>query len=168
MKNTKKYVMVAMIAAIYTGISLAIAPFSFGGVQVRIAEALTLLPLIYFPSVFGVVLGCFLTNLIGAMTGVNILGFMDAIIGTSATLIAAYLTYRYRDNKVNGIPLISMSAPILVNAVVIGLELGFVFFPDNIIFGSLMSGLQVGIGQFIAVFAGYILIKKLENNKIFE
>ncbi len=168
MNNTKKYAIIAMIAAIYTAVSLAIAPFSFGNIQVRVAEALTLLPIIYFPSIFGVVLGCFLTNLIGAMMGVNILGFLDAIIGTLATLIAAYITYKYRDKKIKGIPVISILAPVVVNAIVIGLELGFVLFPDNIIVGSLISGLEVGIGEFISVVIGYFIVKELAKKKIFE
>jgi uncharacterized membrane protein len=69
--NTKTFARVAMIAAVYTVVSLFLAPFSFSNIQVRIAEALTLLPLIYKPSIAGLTIGCFLTNLIGAITGVN-------------------------------------------------------------------------------------------------
>ena len=81
-----------MIAAIYTALSLALAPFSYGNIQVRIAEALTLLPLIYQPAIWGVTLGCFLTNLIGAIMGFNPTGMIDAVIGTAATLLAALCT----------------------------------------------------------------------------
>ena len=80
--NMKTLTRVGMIAAIYTVVSLVLAPFTYGNVQVRIAEALTLLPLIYKPSIWGVTLGCFLTNLIGAMLGINPTGFLDAIIPT--------------------------------------------------------------------------------------
>ena len=60
--NTKTFTKVAMIAAVYTVVSLVLAPISYGNIQVRIAEALTLLPLIYEPGIWGVTLGCFLTT----------------------------------------------------------------------------------------------------------
>ena len=77
--NTRTLTRVALIAAVYTAVSLAIAPYAFGNIQVRISEALTLLPLIYQPSIWGITLGCFLTNLIGAMMGVNPPGYLDAV-----------------------------------------------------------------------------------------
>ena len=101
--NTKTLIRIAMIAAVYTVTSLALAPFSFSNIQVRIAESLTMLPLIYKNGIWGVTLGCFLTNLIGALTGVNPTGYLDAVIGTLATLIAAVITYRCRDMKTGGI-----------------------------------------------------------------
>ena len=129
--NTKKMVRIAMIAAIYTALSLALAPFSYGNIQVRIAEALTLLPLIYQPAIWGVTLGCFLTNLIGAIMGFNPTGMIDAVIGTAATLLAALCTYKFRDRKVGNIPVLSILMPVIFNFFFIGAELGYLFFPDN-------------------------------------
>ena len=77
--NTKTFTKVAMIAAVYTVVSLVLAPISYGNIQVRIAEALTLLPLIYEPGIWGVTLGCFLTNLFGVMLGVNPTGYASSI-----------------------------------------------------------------------------------------
>ena len=91
--NTKKMIRVAMIAAIYTAVSLVLAPISYGNIQVRIAEALTMLPLIYQPAIAGVTLGCFLTNMLGAILGFNPTGILDSIIGTTATFLASYYTY---------------------------------------------------------------------------
>ena len=89
--KTKQMAYIAMIAAVYTAVSLALAPISFGMMQVRIAEALTMLPLIYEPGIWGVTLGCFLTNLLGVMMGINPTGAIDAVVGTLATLGAAVL-----------------------------------------------------------------------------
>lgn len=72
----------AMIAALYTAVSLLLAPFSYGAVQVRVAEALTLLPVFTPDAVVGVTLGCLLTNLLGSSP-------IDAVFGTLATLAAA-------------------------------------------------------------------------------
>jgi len=120
--NMKTLTRVGMIAAIYTVVSLVLAPFTYGNVQVRIAEALTLLPLIYKPSIWGVTLGCFLTNLIGAMLGVNPTGFLDAIIGTIATFGAAYCTWVLKDKKVNGIPVLACLMPVIFNFFFVGAE----------------------------------------------
>ena len=141
--NTQKMVRIAMIAAIYTALSLALAPLSYGNIQVRIAEALTLLPLIYQPAIWGVTLGCFLTNLIGAIMGFNPTGMIDAVIGTTATLLAALCTYKFRDRKVGKVPVLSILMPVIFNFFFIGAELGYLLFPDNLLMGSLICGAEV-------------------------
>ena len=145
--NTKTLTRVALIAAVYTVISLVLAPLSFGNIQVRFAEALTLLPLIYQPAIAGVTLGCFLTNLIGALMGFNPTGLLDAVIGTAATLIAAIITWRCRSKKVAGLPLISILAPVVLNFFFVGAE--------------------VAIGELVAVAVGYLLIGLLSKTKLF-
>jgi uncharacterized membrane protein len=169
MKNTTKDLTnIALIAAAYTVVSLILAPISFGNIQVRIAEALTLLPLIYKPSIYGVILGCFLTNLIGAMTGVNLLGFLDVFVGTLATTIALYGTYKFKDKKIKGIPLISMLFPVILNGIFIGAELSAVLMPNNFVLGFIIFGIEVALGELISVIIGYFLIKSMKKNKLFE
>ena len=65
MKKTNNLSKQAMIAALYTVIGFVMAPISFGAVQARISEALTLLPVFGIQNVWGITVGCFLTNLIG-------------------------------------------------------------------------------------------------------
>ena len=166
--NTKKMVRIAMIAAIYTALSLALAPFTYGNIQVRIAEALTLLPLIYQPSIWGVTLGCFLTNLIGAIMGFNPTGIMDSVIGTTATLLAALCTYKFRDRKVGNVPVLSILMPVIFNFFFIGAELGYLLFPDNILVGGLICGAEVAVGELISVIFGWFIIKLLSRTKLFE
>ncbi len=165
--NTKQMTRMALIAAVYTALSLALAPFSFSNIQVRLAEALTMIPLIYRPGIWGVTLGCFLTNLIGALTGVNPTGFMDAVIGTSATLIAALITWQYRDHKIAKLPLISVLAPVVLNLTFIGAELSWLYTPESFWTGCLIFGLEVAAGELIAVALGYILVTYLKNTGIF-
>ena len=159
--NTKTTMRIAMIAAIYTVLSLVLAPLSFGPIQVRIAEGLTLLPLVYAPSIYGVTIGCFLTNLLGAITGANPTGILDSVVGTIATLLAALCTYYFRNHTVKGIP-------VFFNGIIIGIELGYILFPDNIMMGSLTCGIQVAIGELIAVIIGYIIIKYTNIHRIFD
>lgn len=167
-KNTQTFAKIAMIAAIYTVVSLVLAPFSYGNIQVRIAEALTILPLIYRPSIAGVTLGCFLTNLIGAMMGVNPTGMIDAVVGTAATLFAAILTYQLRDRKIAGIPVLSLMMPVIFNFFFVGMELSVLYFEGNVWLGLLIMGTEVAIGELISVIIGYFLVKALDRTEIFR
>lgn len=168
MFKVKDLTKIALIAAVYSGLSLALAPLSFGSLQVRVAEALTLLPLIYPPSIIGLSLGCFITNLVGVFMGVNLLGMMDVLIGTLATLLAAYLTYTFRNLTVKGFPALSVLSPIVVNGLIIGAELAFVLAPSLSISMILLFGLDVAIGETIAVIAfGLPLLRIFKTLNVF-
>ncbi len=169
-KNQDMYdfVRIAMIAAIYTVVSLVLAPFSYGNIQVRIAEALTLLPLIYKPGIYGVTLGCFLTNLIGAAMGVNPTGMIDAVIGTLATFLAAYCTYMLKDRKVKGVPVLAILMPVIFNFFFVGAELAVLYFDGNVVLGTVIMGAEVAVGELISVIIGYFLIKALNKTNIFS
>lgn len=167
-RNTQTFAKAAMIAAIYCVVTLVLAPISYGNIQVRIAEALTLLPLIYKPSIWGVTLGCFLSNLIGAMMGINPTGMIDAVVGTLATLLAALMTYYLRDQKIKGVPVLSILMPVIFNFFFVGMELSVLFFEGNIWLGLLIMGTEVAIGELISVILGYFLVKVLARTKIFE
>ncbi len=166
--NTKTFAKVAMIAAIYTVVTLILAPISYGNLQVRISEALTMLPLVYSPSIWGVTLGCFLSNLIGAMTGVNPTGMIDSVVGTIATLGAAYCTWKFRDIRTGGLPLVSMAMPVIWNFFFVGAELGVLFMPENVVLGTIINGAWVALGEIISVILGYILVQALKKTNIFN
>jgi uncharacterized membrane protein len=161
------FVKVALIAALYSTVSLVLAPFSFGNIQVRVAEGLTLLPLLSPLPILGLTLGCFITNFIGVIMGVNILGMMDVFIGTFATLIAALLTYYFRNIKIKGFPFLSTLMPIVINAIIIGAELTYVFAPAFTLSYFMIFALEVGIGQFIAVYlVGLPILNALKKRNI--
>ena len=89
MKNlsVRRLVRCAVIAAVYVVVCLVLAPFSYGAVQVRVAEALCLLPVFGAEYIVGVTLGCFLANLLGSTV-------VDVVFGTLATLLACLVTYK--------------------------------------------------------------------------
>ena len=82
-----------MIAAIYVVLTLVFAPISYGPVQVRVAEALTILPLFTPAAIPGLFVGCVLANILGG--GI----IWDIIFGSLATLIGAVIGYRLRHNQ---------------------------------------------------------------------
>jgi len=167
MKNTKKLTNQAMIAAIYTVLSVALSAISFGTVQIRISEALTLLPIFSFTNIWGVTIGCFITNLIGFFTGAKILGSLDMIFGTFATFSAAVCSYLLRNIKIKDIPLLSVVPPIAFNAVVIGWELCMLI--NNGSFSPVIfwaQAISVGIGQMLSCgVIGLMMVRLIEKNK---
>lgn len=109
--RTRIIARVAAIAAIYFAITIAFAPFSYGPVQIRVSEALTVLPFFMPLSVPGLFIGCLIANIYGGY------GLLDIVFGSLATLLAAYLTRKMPHWLLAPLP------PVLVNAVVIGLML---------------------------------------------
>lgn len=154
----------ALIAAMYAAVSLAVAPIAFGPVQMRISEALTLLPVLLPGGVLGVTLGCFITNLVGVFTGMNVLGALDIVFGTLATLLAALCTRRLRSVRVKGWPLAAAVPPVVINAVIIGAELLWAFGPHSL-GGFLLHAGSVAAGQLIPCFLlGLPLVRLLEKS----
>lgn len=76
-----------LVAAVYAVLSLVFLPISFGVYQVRVAEALTVLPFLAGAAVPGLYIGCLLANILGGM------GWLDIVIGPLITLVAGLLTY---------------------------------------------------------------------------
>lgn len=105
----------AIIAAIYIALIFAFAPWSFGIFQFRPAEALTVLPILYPEAIPGLFIGVLLGNIIGG------LGPWDIFGGSLVTLLAAYVTRKYRNSWV------AYASPIVLNAFLISLYLKFIF-----------------------------------------
>ncbi|MDO5132440.1 MAG: QueT transporter family protein [Eubacteriales bacterium] len=83
----------AAIAAIYVVLTVIFAPISFGAMQIRIAEMLTILPLFTPAAIPGLFIGCILANLLGGAI------FWDIVFGSIATLIGAVFGYALRFNR---------------------------------------------------------------------
>ncbi|MDF2845538.1 MAG: putative rane protein [Herbinix sp.] len=98
----------AIIAAIYTVLVFIFQWSSFGPVQFRIAEALTILPYFTPAAIPGVTIGCFLSAVFAGADA------LDMVFGSLATLVAALLSYSLRRYKYL-VPI----PPIVVNALVI-------------------------------------------------
>ena len=160
--TTKKITMAALIAALYTALTLVIAPLSFGPIQIRISEALTVLPVVYPPAIIGLTIGCFLSNFIGFISGLNPIGLIDCAFGTVATLIAALLTY-FIGKKLSGKKLFLLAPlpPVIVNAIIIGIELSIFVIGDTGITSIILTNIYVGLGQILPCYAGgFLIIKK--------
>lgn len=155
-KNTKKVTRIGVVAALYATITITLGFISYGPIQFRVAEIMTLLPLFGKEYILSLTIGCFLANVIGPY------GVPDIILGTLATFISVYLVYitgkLIKDKKVCLI--IASLWPTIVNAIIIGGVMLHGLFKLPLI----LSVLQVGIGQFVVItIIGVPLFRFLSN-----
>lgn len=107
--RTRDLTIAAVTAALYTvlGYFGNIFSLTFGAVQIRFAEALTVLPFLFPATAPGLAVGCLITNLLSPY------GIADIVFGTLATAIAAALTARAPRWYLAPLP------PILVNLILL-------------------------------------------------
>jgi uncharacterized membrane protein len=107
----------AVIAALYAAVTLLLAPISYGPLQFRVSEALTLLPILTPAAVPGLFVGCAVANLMSPAATA-----LDVVFGSLATLAAALLTRRFKEK-----PPLAALPPVLVNVVVVGALLSWAY-----------------------------------------
>ena len=156
--KAKSLARAGIIASIYIVLTLIFYPISFGGMQVRVSEGLTLLPLIFPEAVFGLTIGCLIANLFGN-------GVLDIVFGTLATFISAVLTM-YVGKRIKNTALkifVSGLFPVIINAIVIP----FTFLVAIESVGVyIISAVQIFVGQAISVYLfGSPIYLFLKNKK---
>ena len=107
--STRGLAMGGMTAAIYVVLTVVFQPISFGAIQFRIAEMMTLMPILSPYAVPGLFVGCLLANWLGG--GI----WFDVALGSVATLLAAICTRKFRER----IPLAAIF-PTLFNGLIVG------------------------------------------------
>lgn len=128
----------ALLAAIYAVLTLCLAPLSYGPIQVRISESLTLLAFYDKKWVPGLTVGCFLSNL-GSPFGIT-----DMVIGTLATFLGVF--------PMHWCPNVWVAAllPVVSNGMLIGGELYYLAaLPPDLSAGAAMA--YIGLGELISV-----------------
>ncbi len=136
--NIYRITVAAMVAALYVVLTFASNAFGLasGVIQVRISEALTVLPYFTPAAIPGLVIGCLLSNW---LTGCVL---PDIIFGTVATLLGALGSYALRKHKFL-VPI----PPILSNMIIVPWVLRFAYdVPDGIPY--MMA--TVGAGELIS------------------
>lgn len=116
-KSTLYLAQGAVIAALYVTLTYVFAPISFREVQVRVAEALTILPVFTPAAIPGLFIGCILGNIVGGAL------LPDVIFGSLATLIGAFFTRKLRHAS----PWLAPIPPILSNTIIIPFVLRYAY-----------------------------------------
>ena len=146
--DTKRIAIFGLVAAVYVVLTVSLSFMSYGGIQFRIAEALTLLCFYKKHYIIPLTLGCAIANLFSPMVA------LDLPFGTIATFLALFLMIKCRNIYIASL------MPVIVNAVIIAIELNIALkLPIWI------SMLQVAAGEFACVsILGVILFKTIEKN----
>ena len=127
----------ALIAALYVVLTMVFAPFSFREIQVRVSEALTILPAFTPAAVPGLFIGCLLANLLGGAA------VPDVIFGSLATLIGAFFTWKLRNKH----PFLAPVPPILSNMLIIPFVLRYAY---GVPMAIPLMMLTVGFGEVLS------------------
>ena len=150
--KTKYLAEAAVIAAIYALLTIVLAPISYGAVQVRISEALTVLPFFTPAAVPGLFVGCIAANIMSPY------GLADLIFGSAGSLIGAIGSYLLRKK-----PLLVPLAPVISNGIIVGAMLYYVY---EVPLPLIVQMLYVALGEVVACYAiGYPLMKYLNKYK---
>ena len=146
-KNVTFLTQAAMIAAIYVVLTYVFAPFSFGEVQVRISEALTILPLFTPAAIPGLFVGCLVGNILGGAILPDI-------------LFGAIFTYQLRGKS----PFLAPLPPIAANTIVVPFVLRYGY---SVSLPIPFMMLTVGIGEVLSCgvlgLVLYFALRKYKN-----
>jgi len=155
-KNILFIVQAAIIAALYTVLTIIFMPISFGHniFQIRVAEILTILPALLPASIPGLFVGCIVSNIIGGF------GPIDIIFGSIATLLAAFLSRCLRKY-----PVLVPLPPLVLNALIVGTYLKYLYMKDIPL--AISMG-WVALGELVSCYLlGLPLLLFLQKKKIF-
>ena len=153
--KTKKIVKAGIIAAIYVCLTYIGAPFASGVIQVRLSEALCVLPVFTPYAIPGVFVGCVIANL---LTGAVV---WDIAFGSLATLIGALGTYFLRKNR-----LLALLPPIIANMIVVPFVLSYAYHIEGAVWWFMVT---VGAGEVVSVgILGGILGKVIDKNRFLK
>jgi len=151
--TTRDLTLAAIIAAAYAALTMLLPGPSFGYTQLRVAEALTVLPFLFPAAAPGLAIGCLVANLLSPY------GLVDIICGTAATALAAFLTMKMPNKWLAPLP------PVLCNGIIVG---GMLAWYQAGSFGPkfwamfTLSGPGVALGELIACYVlGSILLQVL-------
>jgi len=153
----------AVTAALYAAITVLTAPFAYGAVQFRAAEALCILPFFVPETAWGLFVGCLVSNI---MSG----NIFDIIFGSLSTLLAALCTAYIGKRRKSRI--LACLMPVFFNGFIVGAVITYAYegkkLADSVgLFAA--NVLWVSLGEAaVMLIIGFPLIKLIEKNKILD
>lgn len=154
MKFSPKFlIQAALLAAIYSALTIVSGSFGYGPVQFRISEALTVLPAVMPAAIPGLFIGCILANWFGGF------GIIDIVFGSIATLLAGISTYFLRKHR-----FLFPLPPVFFNAIIVG---AYVYLLYDNSYSMAFTMLFIGISEFIICYGlGLPLITFIKKNSV--
>ena len=146
--NVKIIALNAMMACVYAVLTMAIAPLSYGAIQMRISEIIVFLAFYNKKYIPGLIVGCFVANTISPM------GIMDMFFGTLSTVVVCVAMYQLKNRYIAAI------AGGVITGLIVGAEL---YIALDLPF--LINAFYVFVGEVVILLIGALLFKLLENNQ---
>ena len=159
--HTRQLTCAAIVGAAYAVLSIfgSLFGITYGPIQCRFSEALCVLPFLLPETAWGLGVGCLIANLFSPY------GLLDIIIGSLATLIAAWLTARCRSRYLAPLP------PVIVNMVLVGGLLAFeqTGFTKAFMPAFWYNACSLAVSEAVVCYVlGLLLLKALEKTKYFK
>lgn len=157
--TTRDLTLAAIVAAAYAALTMLLPGPSYNYTQIRVAEALTVLPFLFPATAPGLAIGCLISNLLSPF------GLIDVVCGTVATALAAFLTAKMPNKWLAPLP------PVLCNGIIVGGMLAWyeAGFSPNFWTMFAVSGPGVALGEFIACYIlGLLLLNVLPRISYFK
>ena len=147
--TTRDLTLAALIAAVYAALTMLLP--AYGEIQLRVSEALTVLPFLFPAAIPGLAVGCFIVNLFSPYP-------LDILFGTLATLLACLMTRHMPNRWLAPLP------PVLCNALIVGAEIAWYAtgFGPGFWTAYAFNIVTVGLAELIACFVlGELLLTVL-------
>jgi uncharacterized membrane protein len=147
--TTRDLTLAALIAAVYAALTMLLP--AYGEIQLRVSEAMTVLPFLFPAAIPGLAVGCFIVNLFSPYP-------LDILFGTLATLLACLMTRHMPNRWLAPLP------PVLCNALIVGAEIAWYAtgFGPGFWTAYAFNIVTVGLAELIACFVlGELLLTVL-------
>lgn len=170
MKNLSVHRMaaIALLAAVYAALTMALGFLAYEAVQFRIAEALCILPFFFPWTSWGLVLGCLIANLLSPY------GPVDVIFGTLATLLSCLAAGAIGrgDKRSWARNILACLMPVVFNAVIVGGVIGWSItnqaFTGAFWSATVVQGAFVGLGELaVMLILGLPLMRWLPTSRVY-
>ena len=144
----RKIAFSAVVAALYAGLTLLLAPISFGVLQFRVSEVLCILPFFFPSSVWGLFIGCAIANMMSTF------GPLDIIFGSLASLLAALCTMQIgKKSKGTMGCVLACLPPVIFNGIIIGaMATMMTVTPDGFWAGFVLNGGQIALEELAVMY----------------
>lgn len=155
--ETKKIALGSIIASLYAVGVILLAPISFLLFQVRVADALIPLSVIFgMPAIFGVTIGNVVANIYGG------LGYVDIVGGSIANFIAGYVGWKIGTKNFTGSLFIATVVQNLIVSGIVGFYLAVLF---NVPLEAGFIGISLGSTVSMNII-GYILVLAIKKSRV--